>query len=250
MAMARKPDWDFAFRIRGTTPQTLPLARLAEYMREFAEFLGNRNNVHFGGLVKGSAVLRANVDDPIRTEVTKRILGTRTKDAPQEAIERAAKIDRMLREDRTRGEIIRRDGNILYAFEGAKSPEPEYDEITVAQEGELTGIVVRIGGKDETVPLTLECGEAQFEELTIKGRELARAIATHLFGPPIRVYGHGSWTRGTDGQWSLTKFYVQSFAELDQSTLSEIVADLRTVRQNGWENVEDPIETWHRMRGE
>ena len=36
------------------TPETIPMARLADYMASFAELLGQREHVHFGELKPGS----------------------------------------------------------------------------------------------------------------------------------------------------------------------------------------------------
>jgi hypothetical protein len=76
--MGERADWDFALRIRGVTPQRLPMTRLAEYLKQFAELHGSERDVHFAGIVKGSAVLRAAVEIEAHIEVSKRLLGVRT----------------------------------------------------------------------------------------------------------------------------------------------------------------------------
>lgn len=55
----KRTDWDFALRIRGVTPRTLPMARLADYLKAWAVLLGDVNEPQFAGIVNGSAVLRA-----------------------------------------------------------------------------------------------------------------------------------------------------------------------------------------------
>ena len=43
----------YEFYIDAFTPETVPMARLAGYMADFAELLGHREHVHFGKLKQG-----------------------------------------------------------------------------------------------------------------------------------------------------------------------------------------------------
>ena len=45
------------------TPETIPMARLADYMASFAELLGHSEHVHFGKLKAGSLSVTARVDE-------------------------------------------------------------------------------------------------------------------------------------------------------------------------------------------
>lgn len=225
------------------------MARLAEYMREFAELLGSRQAVHFAGLVKGSVVLRARVDESLTAETAIRILEVKAGTAPKDAVERVAKIDRLMRDDGARGEILRRDGNVIYAFEGAQSPASAQPEITISQDGELTGTVMRIGGRDETVPLLLGDTDGNFFEATIKGRELAKQIAAYLFGQPIRVSGNGTWTRDAEGAWKLDRFLATSFEVLDDRSALDVINEMRVLAGNGWSEIDDPLGEWQKLRG-
>jgi hypothetical protein len=224
------------------------MARLGDYIREFAELLGNRQDIRFAGVVKGSAVLRATVSENAVTEVTKRLLGARSGDAPKDALDRADKIDRMMREDHAYGEILHRDGNVVYAFEGGKRKGPELPDVLVSQEGELTGVVTRIGGRDATVPLLLADSDGVFHQINVKEREQAREIAAHLYGSPIRVFGSGTWKRSADGTWKLFSFTVQSFQELDDRPLTDVLNEIRTIPENGWAVIDDPLAEWERLR--
>lgn len=55
------------------TPDSIPMARLAEYMGGFAALLGHREHVHFGKLKPGSLGLAARVDEIVRPKVDRRI---------------------------------------------------------------------------------------------------------------------------------------------------------------------------------
>ena len=71
---ARKHDWDYALRIRGTTPRAVPLARLGEYLKAYAALLGDANSPTYAGVVNGSALLRASVEPDRKAQTRTRLL--------------------------------------------------------------------------------------------------------------------------------------------------------------------------------
>jgi hypothetical protein len=40
--MAKKPDWDYALHIKGVDLKSLPMTVVAEYIKEFANLLGEQ----------------------------------------------------------------------------------------------------------------------------------------------------------------------------------------------------------------
>jgi hypothetical protein len=104
----------------------------------------------------------------------------------------------------------------------------------------LEGQVIRVGGKDETVPVHLRDGAIIHSGLNTTP-ELARRIAQHLLGPTLRVFGTGTWFRGGDGCWQLRSFRITDFAVLDEAPLSDVVKALRRVEGSGWGEVPDPV---------
>ena len=60
--------------------------------------------------------------------------------------------------------------------------------------------------------------------------------------------GRGRWTREGDGKWRLHGFKVYSFEVLNERPLSAVVAELRGVPGNGWENIADPYGELARLR--
>jgi len=246
----KKPDWTFALKLRRCKPDSLPIGRLAEYLLEFAALLGKDAPVRFAGIVRGSAILRARVLDDVDGEVASRLHLVASGNAPKDASGKAEKLDSMMAVDGLYGEVIAHDGAIIVPFPGAKRVRPiPHEEIAVTQDGELTGVVTRIGGRDDTVPLLLEDLDGTFYEANIKGRELAKEIGQHIFGAPIRVYGNGTWVQSAERRWDLTRFTVHSFEVLDNRPLTELLGELRDIPGNGWADLEDPIKEWRSIRG-
>ena len=51
----------YSLYIDAYSPETMPMARLAEYMQSFAQMLGHEAGVHFAGLKPGSTRLAGRV---------------------------------------------------------------------------------------------------------------------------------------------------------------------------------------------
>ena len=64
------------------TPQTLPMARLAEYMGRMATLLGEKSHVHFVRIEEGSAVLLQDVEQEAQPLVRERIHAVREDAGP------------------------------------------------------------------------------------------------------------------------------------------------------------------------
>lgn len=110
----------------------------------------------------------------------------------------------------------------------------------VRQDGTIDGQVIRVGGKDATIPVHLRDGAVVYTGLNAS-EDMARKIAHHLLGPTIRVHGTGSWLRQENGAWVLDSFKIADFEVLDAAPLGDVVARLRSVRGSDWGEVPNPV---------
>lgn len=231
---------EYRFRIGDAfTPATLPMARLAEYVAALASLLGETESVHFKAVERGSAVLVADVDEAARSSVTERIRAVRDGKGPKEALRAYRQLDDMLRRDRAVGALESDDEGVLVQFPGYLGAEPLVFG-PFRQDGTLDGQVIRVGGKDDAVPVHLRDGERVHTGL-VATREMARRLGPLIFGPTIRVYGVGNWSRTGDGTWALNSFKIADFEILDDAPLAKVVQGLREVEGNRWNEVPDPI---------
>jgi hypothetical protein len=115
------------------------------------------------------------------------------------------------------------------------------------QEGSLDGVVVRLGGINDPVPVHLESDSGNYQ--CQASRALARELAKHIFETPLRVYGVGRWFRNVDGEWLLENFTIRDFHPLNGEPLSAVIAKLRTVPGNEWAASDDPLRELNRIRG-
>lgn len=108
------------------------------------------------------------------------------------------------------------------------------------------GMLIRVGGKDDTVPVHLQAGHQT--HICNADREMARRMAPHLFQGTLRVWGDGRWERESSGRWRLIRFNISEFRLLDDAPISEVVERLRDVEGSGWGQFEDPLAEIVRLR--
>ena len=240
---------EYKFRIRGLTPQTLPMRRLSEYMADLSVLLGSEESVHFVRLDEGSAVIVSQVESKDGPKVAERVRHVRDCTAPPDAMKAFQKIDLRLASDNARGELSEPEGGQVITFPGKDRSKPlDFDAFT--QSGSLEGRVVRVGGRDETSHIILQDGDVTHTNLETT-HELARELAAHYRGPNVRVHGNGRWKRLEDGGWQLIRFRINSFDVLDDAPLSDVVERLRGVPGNNWKELPDPFnEAWKLRKGD
>jgi|GEM_PF-1121327 len=194
--------------------------------------------------MEGSLVVVQNIEEEAVPKVRERIDGVRKRSAPEDAIVAFDKLDNRLLEDTAVG-VIETDLEKVIEFPGRNrtlldtfAPFVEY--------GSLDGKLIRVGGRDETVPVYLE--EGNIIHLCNSNREMAKKLAPHLFGGPLRVWGNGRWYRDQFGNWVMDRFTITDFSPLDDSSLTDAVSKLRAVPGNEMKSLADPIFDLMRIR--
>ena len=241
-----KEQREYRFVIDAYSPDTLPMARLAEYMGELARLLGRPDQVHFARLEAGSAVLVQSVEPEAAPDVMERLRALRRDNPPDDVAKAFATLNRYLADDNATGILQEGGGAEVIRFPGREAPAPSTSG-AFNQAGALDGVLIRIGGRDDTVPAYLRDGDTI--HLCNATREMARRLAAHLYGPPLRVHGNGRWERDADGHWVMKRFNITSFDVLDDAPLGEVAQRLRDVEGSGWKEIEDPTAELRRLRG-
>lgn len=229
------------FVIDGFTPLTLPIGRLTEYMRQFAALVGPNSEVHFIKVGKGSAALESVAPEEIVPAVRARIVAAQRGEGPVEAVRGFAGLRSMLYQDKTTGRIKEDRHKIL---EFPKPRAPQYSAVT--EEGTLEGILIKIGGRDETIPVHLQDGNKFHKCNTTRAR--AKELAPYLFGDPIRVSGKGKWNRSEIGVWELTEFKITDFEKLNSDEIQQVLERMRQIPGSGWDKINDPLEELETIR--
>jgi hypothetical protein len=240
--MAKK---EFHFSIEESSPQTLAMARLVDYLKQLSILLGSRDKVHFLRVDEGSAACTMEVEESEEEIINNRVLRASKGQGPKDAM-RAYRNIRMLLEDDDKSAYMEwKDGDVVVHFpKKARAAAETFGPFW--QDGSLDGILVKVGGLDETVPVHLIYERAHHTCNTT--REVARQLGHHLYGKPIRVHGRGKWYRNADAKWELRWFDIYNFEELDDSTLLDVVRRLRAIPDNKLSESKDPIRDMQRIR--
>lgn len=237
---------EYRFRIDGCTPDTLSMERLAEYMADLSQVFGEPESVHFVRLEGGSAILVQKIDEKTEPKVRARARASRTGEGPAEAVNAYRRLNRRLLDHDATGVLDDDTGTNVLVFPGREQAEP----VTFGsfnQESFLDGVVIRVGGVRDPVPVTLESAN-QRHMRCLADREMAKVLAQYLFGPEIRVHGNGRWSRDKLGAWTLERFVAGRFEVLGGEPLSAVLARLRDIPGSEWPDSPDPWGELHKQR--
>lgn len=238
----------YTLHIDAYTPETIPLARLAQYMQSLAALLGHDASVHFERLLPGSTKLVTRIEHEDVPKVEMRISRVRAGEGTPDATRAQGELDRLLAEDNAAGFIYENDdmGAEIIAFPGNKRPRPiSYGPFN--QEGSLDGLLISVGGADQTVHVKLQNGNTTYTGIETN-REIARRLAKHMYDP-VRVFGTGRWLRDTEGNWTLKKFRIDHFDLLMGTDLATVVHHLRQIEGSDWKALPDPIQALRGLTG-
>ena len=130
-------------------------------------------------------------------------------DGPPDAAKAQCEIDRLLAEDNADGLVFEDGGDRpVIAFPGVKRPPPEISCRFRPEEGLADGLLIDIGGADQTVHVELQNGDVNMSASRPIASIGAECGGTHL--EPIRVSGVGHGCTDAHGQWALKRFAGQA----------------------------------------
>src|SRR5258706_6917806 len=135
------------------TPETLPMARLAQYLAEFSELLGHEANVHFARLSKGSARCKAFADVQVAPKIRERVESVVDGSAPNNAFRAHVAIDDLLAADNAIGGVYLGEERVI-DFPGRRRANKEKIG-PVRRSTSIEGQIFSLGGKDDTINVHL-----------------------------------------------------------------------------------------------
>ena len=237
----------YYFTIDALRADSLPMARLAEYIADLARLFGQTDHVHFDRVASGSAVLVQQVEGDYDGYVRERLnTANNPEGAPGDVAAVVESINARLDKDGATGKLGERDSQIIY-FPGRDRPAPRtfgpFKQLCA-----FDGVLIRIGGRDDTVPVHLQAGTKI--HVCNTDRDMARRLAPHLYGGTLRVWGDGRWVREPSGRWKLIWFDISKFVPLNDAPIDEVVERLREVKGSGWKQIDDPLAEMERLRGD
>ena len=217
---------EYLFKIEAFTPETMPMARLAEYLTELVAILGESKSVHLIRIEAGSTALVHNIEHEAIPKVHTRTEAIRLGEAPRDAQAAYRRVNRFLREDNAKAVLRKgKKGAKVLEFPGTEEAEEVFAGVN--QVGTISGVVVRVGGVGDTIRVLMESEGEQIAGCHTT-RHMAKALARHLF-EPVRLNGQGYWSRDAEGLWALKHFRIDGFDPVEATTLSEVLTELRAI---------------------
>lgn len=193
-------DEEYRFRIDAFVPATMPLDRLATYLAELAQMLGEPKSLHLVEIEPGSTVLVHKVDREALPKIRERAIAVRNQIAPADAMVAYRNINRMLREDNGSGVLIEERGVEILVFPG-KHEEATPHLAVVEEYAEIDGEVIRVGGTSDPVPILLtidgETVSHVWARRAVAGKSSFRSSAT------VRFWTLGAWAGRQMGSQSV-----------------------------------------------
>lgn len=215
-------------KLDGTSPETLPMARLGQYLSALSELYGSEDAVHFKDVSEGSACLNTWVDN----EASYNAVIQRSTSQAANSGRAYLKLVKLLSQDRFDAKIINDKEIIIVDFPSITEEVP----FVVRKKGKVQGKLYNVGGKDESAPVKLEGanGETYHCEAT---PALAAKLGAHLF-KQVRLSGDSEWVK-KDGKWKLKKLTVESYEVLHKNSIKSTLRALQNAAGNQWTEEDD-----------
>ena len=233
--MAEKRE--YRLKIDAYSPETMPMARLAEYLSDMATLLGEEPYVHLISIESSSTCPVVLVDWEAEPKVIDRVQKARSGEGDESARRAIVNINGRLRQDNTSAYLLNPRLENVIDFPGARLERPiEWPSIN--QAAELYGTPFWVGGKSDLSNVDLEDGEREWKCLA--ERHVAISIAQHIYKDTLRVSGKGRWRKTPGGPWNLERFVIESFEVMKPTNIGSTIEELKNIKAK-WKLLEDPL---------
>ncbi len=233
---------ELEFEIKAYEPSTIPMAKLAEYMSDLARLLGVEHAVHFVNLRKGSTRIVHRVDTEQFPTIKERTYRAVNPGAPEDIRQAYERIEQRLRRDNAKGAYLSGPDGKLLEIKVSKSAI-EYP--TISKQGEVRGVVTRIGGKGDWVPVHIEDVNSALYICEAR-KDKTKELAKYYLGQPVLASGLGRWRRTDSGKWDLENFRIHDFSPVTSVSVQDTVAKMRGIPAD-WA-AKDFLATLHDIR--
>ncbi len=231
------------------TPKTMPMARLAEYVFDLAAIMGCKESVHLIKVDDGSTAPVMLIDADEEARITDHMQKAKLGRSDRSANLAYRRFETKLREDNAVARVhnVERNSNVLEFIGRNHDKVSEYGPIK--EKASVVGEVIRVGGKDETVPVWLRRVDEDLFFYCDANKHVAQDLG-HKMYVTLRLHGIATWKRDDAGIWKIVHFRIQSFDSepLSDAGLTETLATLRSIPENGWLDTADPLAELREIR--
>ncbi|AZB54471.1 hypothetical protein EBL89_03705 [Cereibacter sphaeroides] len=212
--------------IKGASPDTVPMARLAEYMKQLSALLGQHDDIRFVRIEKGSLrVVTKAARAGFAGQVTRRVSGLTRAQGPQEALRAYARLNEMVAEDGGTARLIRGSAVILH-FSGTRVDAAR--PLRMLDHGFITGKLYAMAqdarGGDVKARIRLASGSNSVS--CTASSAVGRHLRSFLF-EAVRAHGKGEWERTGDGTWICQSLHIDRVEPVRNVSLRAAIDEIR-----------------------
>lgn len=231
---------ELVFELKGKTPDQMPIARLAAYMKEFAALLGGKEPPMFSAVRRGSTCIAATLPaSGGMSAARKRVYEASKGFGPKEAQKAFDALTALAEADRAPARVLAKSGTVIHLPRSSNYPRPlsvhERGSIT----GRLTGMVDDKAGGAKARIRPMDGGPLVFA--TASGR-VADGLGT-FFRKYVRIYGFGEWRRNEDGKWLCAGIEISEIHTVDNVNVVEAITSIRELPIAWSENPFDEFDS-------
>lgn len=227
---------------------TLPMSRLADYLKEFSKLLGYREHVHLKEVAEGSAAPIAWVDEEKEARVRERVRLAAIGRGPDDANRAYVQLNQEFAQDDWSGQVSEKIDTYeakLIEFPGKrKEVHPIYGPIK--ESASVQGELKRVGGEEPTIPIWLRDADGVLY-CCDASKSIAKDLA-HLLFQEVRLNGIATYVRDENAKWQMLNFEIQSYAPLSNDSIASVISDMRAVPGSEWGTMADPLIELRRLR--
>ena len=227
---------ELVWRLKGQSPETISMSRLAEYMHQLAVLFGQQAGVRFVRVEEGSLnVVAKTVGGGRAGQIAKRVEAVRRRSGPADAMRAYNRINEMVFED---GGPARLTGSAtVLHFPGARPKEAL--QLKLVDYGDVTGKLYALAEqKTGEVGARIRPTTGNNAILCTASREIGLRLRAFLF-EAVRVFGQGTWVRGEDGVWACENMFIDDVRPIKNVRLREAIESLRAIE---CEWPDDPLQ--------
>lgn len=229
--------------LKGRLPGQFTLARMAEYMQQFALLAGGADRILFSEIRQGSTCIAARPTSPGGISIVrKRVENASRGNGPRDARKAFLRLADMAEKDGVPGKIT--DGKLAIAY--LPTNRPQYRPLKLYERGHLTGVlegVLRDGPSGVKARIR---PNASKQIICTATPGVAKKLG-EMFLDDVRVFGPGWWERDADGKWACETIHIESVEKLRDDNLANAVAD---IRKTPIEWLDDPWDEFESVAGE
>lgn len=237
----------FTLKLHDRKPKDLPLERLAEYIKEFAQIIGKENQPVFSSVDESSILIRARIPTSKAPALIKKLGGVRLGSAHQSLGKKLLRLEEMMMQDGiTVADFLNPQDVVLASLQASTLEQVIY---SINQDAEIDGEITGVIGADNTMHITLR--EISGRIVKVVSRvDVGRALGHHIRSGYVRLHTRGQWNRTEDG-WKPDpqKCYVDNYESLPNPELLTVFDTIASIPGNGWKAEIDPLALWRELRG-